>query len=141
MGYIISLLIVIGAILSFTLHVNPLTGLIEKGKAAVTNELIPKTQTEIIINNIKPQRRTLEDFFTSTAPKILTKAAPEEQKEIQEAIEAFQQSEIALVQAQEAEHAENSITGTLIKKALGVLAPLPSPVVLSPSPTTPPPCK
>lgn len=140
MAYILLLLIAIGAILSFTIQSNPLAGLVEKTKASLIEHVVPKTQTEVIINNLEPSHKVLERFFSNTAPKVI-KSEPisnQERQELQSAIQAFSQSQQAIEQIRQAEQSETSIPEAVIKKILSIEAsPTPTPN-LFPSPSSSP---
>lgn len=138
MGYILLLLIAIGAILSFAVQGNPLSGTFEKTRASIVDYVTPRTQTEIIIDNLAPSHQALERFFTQTAPEVIKSRtlSAQEQRELESAIEAFSESRQAIEDIRQAERSENGVTETIVKKLLN-METTPRPLT-SPSPSASP---
>lgn len=118
MAYLIGLFLVLAIVFSVTSGGN----LIGDLKHKVTDAIFPKSQTEITVENLKNDYRTLGDFFTNSAPEILnSKGVSSEQKSaIQKAADAFGSSKQLVNNLEKLTKDDKNILEAAIEKILGL---------------------
>ena len=155
MPYILGLFLILTLIFSSIGGNNFFGNLLGQAKDKVTATIFPKTEREIIIDNLNSNNQYLDKFFSETAPEILnSKNVSEKDKEtIKKALENFNSSKTLISNLSKLENAEKNplkTVGNLIEKVLDLtnstnkVSPAPSnlPVSNFIDPTSiPPQCK
>ena len=87
----------------------------------LTANLFPKTQKEILIDNLSDNYNLLDRFFSESVPRILgaEDVSEEDKKTIKNAVEAFVKSKDLIGNISQLEKQDKSITKTVIDKILG----------------------
>jgi hypothetical protein len=122
MGYILLLFVVIGAGLSvFTGH-NPLSDLLDKTKTTILDAALPKTETEINIDNLNQQHDILDRFFTEEVLKIvdLTSTTPEQKTKVEEFKKALDESKQLITNIEILEKKDKETIKSLVKNTLNL---------------------
>ncbi len=146
MGYLIALFAAITFLFSAIGGHNPVNNLFASVKQKIFDTIAPKSEREIIVENMQQQYNTLEHFFAVDAPQILnSKTVPETRKtQIRTAQKAFTQAQTLLTNLKKKEKSNPGVLETILQKTLGIV-PSPSPSSSpSESPTAtyvPPQCK
>ena len=139
MLYILGLILILGLIFSATTGVNFAGDLWNKITNRVNEFAFPKSQKEIVIDNLNSQYSLLDRFFSDTALNLLQdeNISPEKKKAIQNAIQSFGKSKDLVSQIENLTKNEKGLTKALIEKVFN-LAPEPPPAG-EPDPTSIPP--
>ena len=118
MGYIITLFILISIVFSTVAGLGPLDDMLNKAKSAILNVAIPKSETEITIDNLKKEYDILDDFFSETGTQLTkSKQLTEKQKkDIKIAEESLQKSIKLVGQLQKLEEKDKKVIKSLIEK-------------------------
>ncbi len=130
MGYLAILFLLIVGIVSFFTGTTPLNNLARQGQDSISALLSPKTEKEILIDNIEKRSTILDRFFSSTAPSITKSGAltQEQKSSVQEAQTAFEESQVFLQALGQEIKDEKSIPRTIVEKLLtSKNTPTPSP--------------
>jgi hypothetical protein len=141
MAYLIFLVIALATIISATTGYNPAGSLIDGAKDKIKTTTLdfafPKSEKEILIDNITEQYNLLDRFFVGEAIEVLeSDTSTEEEKEyVRKALETFSNSKIMLEELKNREEKDNSIIKSVVKKILN----LDSDTQESPGPTYIPP--
>lgn len=109
-------------------------------KDKLTAALFPKTQKEILIDNLAENYNLLDRFFAESAPQILgaIDVSEEDKQEIKNAVEAFSKSKNLISNISRLEKEDKGPIKTIINKLLGVEKSPPT----GPDPTyIPPQCR
>ena len=122
MFYIIGLILVLGMIFSATTGVNFAGDLWNKMTNRVNELAFPKSQKEIVIDNLKSQSNLLDRFFSDTALNLLQdeNISPEDKKSIQGAIQSFGDSKDLVSQIENLTKNDKGITKALIEKVFNL---------------------
>ncbi|MBI2674405.1 MAG: hypothetical protein HYX22_01570 [Candidatus Yanofskybacteria bacterium] len=139
MVYILSLILVLSLIFSATTGVSFFGDIWNKLTSNISEFAFPKSQREIVIDNLKSQSNLLDRFFSDTALDLLQdeNVSPEDKKAIQKAIQSFGESKNLVSQIENLTKNDKSITKALIEKVFD-LNTEPSPAS-EPDPTSIPP--
>ncbi len=140
MGYIIGLFLVLAIIFYSVTGNNVFNNVIDYAKGKSANFLFPKTQQEIIIDNLNKNQDLLERFFSESAPKILSSAniSKENKDSLINAMSSFVESKSLIKDLKQIVKEEKSLTKAVIQKAVDLF----SEPILSPDPThIPPQCR
>ena len=127
----------LGLIFSATTGVNLAGDLWNKTMNRVSEFAFPKSQKEIVIENLKSQSSLLDRFFSDTALGLLQNEniPAEDKKAIQAAIQSFGNSKDLVSQIENLTKNDKGLTKALIEKVLN-LDTKPEP---GPDPTSIPP--
>ncbi|MBI4158130.1 MAG: hypothetical protein HY505_00700 [Candidatus Yanofskybacteria bacterium] len=122
MAYILGLILVLGLIFSATTGVNFSGDLWNKMTNRVSEFSFPKSQKEIVIDNLKSQSNLLDRFFSDTALNLLQdeNISPENKKAIQTAIQSFGSSKDLVSQIEDLTKNDKSITKAFIEKVFNL---------------------
>ena len=128
MAYIFGLILILGIIFSVTSGNNFASDLWNQATNKISEFSFPKSQKEIVIDNLNSQYDLLDRFFSDTALDLLqNKDIPAEKKKaIQNAIRSFSTSKDLVSQIENLTKNEKGITKALIEKVFN-LAPEPGP--------------
>src|SRR3989344_7447561 len=128
MAYIFGLILILGLIFSATIGVNFAGDLWNKMTNRVSEFTFPKSQKEIVIDNLNSQYSLLDGFFSDTALGLLQNKniSTEDKKAIQTAIQSFGSSKNLVSKIENLTKNDKSITKALIEKVFD-LAPEPAP--------------
>lgn len=118
MAYLIGLFLILAIVFSVASGSDFVSGF----KSKLTETIFPKSQTEITVENLKNDYRTLGDFFTNSAPEILnSKGVSSEQKSaIQKAATAFGSSKQLVNNLEKLTKDDKNILEAAIEKILGL---------------------
>ncbi len=124
MGYILLLLVLLAGIFAFSTSGLSPAGLFDQAKNTVAS-ILPKSEKEVLIDNLNKQQTILERFFTTSAPALKQGAllTTAQKQELQQAAEAFTASERLVTQLEEVVKKDESTSTTLIKSFLPAPAP------------------
>ena len=113
-------------------------GAFDSAKSKLYSTIFPKSEREILIENLESNNNFLDKFFSDTAPEILkSKGISDKDKEvIRQAITKFSETKKSIQTIKATENQDNGILKTLVDKIFKVD---PS---LGPNPTSiPPQCR
>jgi hypothetical protein len=118
MPYLIGLFFILALVFSTAAGGNIIGGLKDK----VTDTIFPKSQTELTIENINQDYKTLGDFFSGTAPAILNAkgVSPEAKAAIEKAAAAFGNSKQLVSNLETLAKDDKGIVEAAIEKILGL---------------------
>ena len=138
MAYILGLILILGLIFSATTGVNLAGDLWNKTTNKIGEFAFPKSQKEIVIDNLKSQSGLLDRFFSDTALDLLQdeSISPEDKKAIQSAIQSFGSSKDLVSQIENLTKNDKSITKALIEKVFNLdtkSEPSPDPTSIPPN--------
>ena len=139
MVYILGLILVLGLIFSATTGGNFIGNLWNQTTGKVKEFAFPKSQKEIVIDNLNSQYDLLDRFFSDTALELLAdkNISTENKKAIQSAIQSFGSSKDLVSQIENLTKNDKSITKALIEKVFDLDTE--SPPAGGPDPTHIPP--
>lgn len=140
MGYIWGLFLVLAVIFYSLTGNNVFDNVIDYAKEKSSGFLFPKTEKEIIIDNLSKNQGLLERFFSESAPKILgsTNISKEDKESLINAMSSFTKSRSLIKDLEQTIKDEKSLTKAVIQKAVNLF----SEPALSPDPThIPPQCR
>ncbi len=125
MAYILGLFLILALIFSSVGGSHLFGNLLGQVKDKITATIFPKTEREIIIDNLNSDNQNLDKFFSETAPAILnSKSVSETDKAaVKKAVESFNSSKALISNLSKLESAGNSplkTVGTLIEKVLSL---------------------
>lgn len=122
MVYIIGLLVLLAAIFSFASNSNLAGDLWSQATKKFNNFAFPKSEKEIVIDNLKSQYSELDRFFSSVAPSLLNSDAvtPQDKETLKRAVRSFGESQNSVNQIQKLEKEGKSITKAVIEKILNL---------------------
>ena len=122
MFHILGLILVLGLIFSATTGVNFTGDLWNKMTSRVNEFAFPKTQKEIVIDNLNSQYGLLDRFFSDTALDLLQdeNISPEDKKAIQSAIQSFGSSKDLVSQIENLTKNDKGLTKALIEKVFNL---------------------
>jgi hypothetical protein len=128
MVYILGLILILGLIFSATTEINFVGDLWNTMKNRISEFTLPKSQKEIVIDNLNSQYNLLDKFFSDTALGLLQNEniSDEEKKAVQAAIRSFGSSKDLVSQIENLTKNEKGIAKALIEKVFD-LAPKPGP--------------
>ena len=120
MVYILGLLLILSLIFSATTGTNLVSNLWHQATGKFNDFVFPRSQKEIVIDNLENQYSELDKFFSSVAPSLInSKNISQKDKEsLGQAINTFKESKNALEQIKKLEQGSKSITKALIEKIL-----------------------
>ncbi len=125
MPYLIGLFIILAVIFSSTSGGNIFSNLLGQVKDKISATIFPKTEREIIIDNLTSSNQYLDKFFSETAPTILnSKNVSENDKTaIKKAVETFNNSKELITDLSKIEKEEKGplkIVETLVAKVFNL---------------------
>ena len=122
MAYIFGLILILGLIFSATIGVNFAGDLWNKMTNRVSEFTFPKSQKEIVIDNLNSQYSLLDGFFSDTALGLLQNKniSTEDKKAIQTAIQSFGSSKDLVSKIENLTKNDKSITKALIEKVFNL---------------------
>ncbi len=118
MTYLIGLFLILAVVFSATSGSNLLGDL----KNKVTETIFPKSQTEITVENLRNDYRTLGDFFSNTAPAIVNSkgTSSETRSALEKAAQAFENSEQLVSELEQLTADDKNILEAAVEKILGL---------------------
>ena len=126
MKYLIGLFLLLGAVFYLS-DGNNITGILngnvlEVLKNRADDLLFPKTEKEVLIDNLSTKYDSLNKFFSGSVPRLLgSKDISREDKDIiEEAAQSFSESKELLDNLASLEKKDKSLTKTIIQKVLGL---------------------
>lgn len=123
MLYILGLILILGLIFSATSGVNFAGHLWNKATHKISEFVFPKSQKEIIIDNLKTQYSELNKFFSSVAPSLLNSdsVSSQDKETLKRAVQIFGESQNTIEQLKKFEQEGKSITKALIEKVFDLV--------------------
>jgi len=120
MVYVLGLIIMLSFIFSAVSGTNFMGNLWDQATQKMSGFAFPKSQKEIIIDNLESQYSELNRFFSSVAPSLLNSnsLSPQDKESLQKAIRNLEESQNTIEQLKNIEKEGKSVTKALIKKAL-----------------------
>ena len=131
MGYILGLFILLGLVFysfgQFGFGGNTLANIsntiqdvASAAKEAVYGTIFPKTEKEILIDNIESDYNLIDKFFSDTAPKLLkSKDVSEKDKELlKQAVDKFNQTKGTIQNIKALEQNDKGIIKSIVDKLL-----------------------
>ncbi|MEK7600555.1 MAG: hypothetical protein AAB463_01160 [Patescibacteria group bacterium] len=137
MIYLILLVGALVGIFSLSLGQLPFPDQISSLRSQLIEAIIPKTQNEILIENLTPHQEALRTFFTEQAPLLLNSKniSAAERTTLQQAVEQFNNSD-TVIQSLSESISERSPTQILLDRFSSSSPEQPSPTTsASPSAT------
>lgn len=124
MLYILGLILILGLIFSAATGINFIGDLWNKTAGKIKEFTFPKTQKEIVIDNLNSQYDLLDRFFSDTALNLLQNESipAKDKKAVQNAIQSFSDSKNLISQIESLTKKDNGLAKSLIKKVFD-LAP------------------
>ena len=118
MAYILGLILILSIIFSAAAGTNLISDLWDKVMGKFNEFAFPKTQKEIVIDNLNSQYDLLDRFFSDTALDLLQNKSisNKDKKAIQNAIRSFGSSKDLVTQIENLAKNDKSITKALIEK-------------------------
>lgn len=118
MAYIFGLILVLGIIFSATTGNNFIGNIWDNTSSKFNEFAFPKSQKEIVIENLNSQYKSLDGFFSGAALDLLQNknVSPEDKKKIQKAIQSFGSSKDLVSQIENLTKNDKSLTKALIEK-------------------------
>lgn len=118
MAYLIGLFLVLALVFSAVSGGDLIGGLKEK----ITESVFPKNQTEITVENLQNDYRTLGDFFTNSAPALLNAkgTSPETKAAIEKAAAAFNNSKKTVGVLQKLAKDDKGLLEAAVEKIFGL---------------------
>ncbi|MEX2090733.1 MAG: hypothetical protein WD989_01200 [Candidatus Paceibacterota bacterium] len=118
MAYLIGLFLILAFVFSATSGGN----LFGELKNKFTETIFPKSQTEITVENLQNDYKTLEDFFTSSAPALLNAkgTSAETKAALEKAAAAFNNSKQLVGDLEKLAKDDKNLLEATIEKALGL---------------------
>ena len=118
MAYLIGLFLVLVIVFFFTSGSDIIGGF----KNKLTETIFPKNQTEITVENLKNDYRTLGDFFTNSAPAILNAkdVSAQDKAAIQKAAAAFSSSKQLVNNLEKLTKNDKNLLEAAVEKILGL---------------------
>ncbi len=148
MSYIIGLFLILAVIFASTGGNGLLGNIWQNLNGKISQTLFPKTEREILIDNLNSNYQSLDKFFSEATPTILnSKAVSEKDKTaVKKAVEIFNNSKTLISDLSKIEKQEKgplktaeTLVGTLMEKVLNINSDR---TKTSPDPTNiPPQCK
>ena len=145
MGYILGLLIIIGVVFyslgQFGLDGNILANISDtvqsaalQAKDKVYGTIFPKTEKEILIDNVESDYEYLDKFFSDTAPKLLkSKDVSDKDKDLlKQAASKFNETKKTIQNIKNLEQADKGIIKTIVDKLLEDESPQAEPTSIPP---------
>ena len=131
MGYILGLLIILGLVFysfgQFGMDGNILANITNSiqnlgslAKEKIYGTIFPKTEKEILIDNVQSDYDYLDKFFTNTAPKLLkSKDVSDKDRELlKEAVTKFSQTKQTLKNIKTLEQSDKGVIKSIVDKLL-----------------------
>lgn len=130
MPYLIGLFLILALVFSSASGGNLVDGL----KNKVTNTIFPKSQTEITIENLQNDYKTLGDFFSGTAPAILNSkgVSSDTKTAIEKAATAFKNSKQLVGELEKLTEDDKGLLEAAVEKILGLDEKSPEPTSIPP---------
>jgi len=118
MPYIIGLILILGAIFSATTGTNLAGDLWDKATGSIKDFAFPKSEKEIVIDNLNSEYDLLDRFFSDTALGLLQNEdiSVEDKKTIQSAIQSFSSSKNLVSQMESLTKNDKGLTKAFIEK-------------------------
>ena len=122
MLYLLGLILILGIIFSATTGVNFASDWWDKTTAKFKEFAFPKTQKEIVIDNLNSQYDLLNRCFSDTALDLLQNEdiPVEKKKAIQNAIQSFSKSKDLVSQIENLTKNDKGVTKALIEKVFNL---------------------
>lgn len=136
MFYILGLILVLGIIFSVTTGTNFVGDLWSQLTGKFYEFSFPKSQKEIVIDNLNSQHSLLDRFFSDTALDLLQSedVSVEDKKAIQSAIKSFGNSKDLVSQIENLTKNDKSLAKALIEKVFNLnTEPGPEPTHIPPN--------
>ncbi|OGN08946.1 MAG: hypothetical protein A3J46_05635 [Candidatus Yanofskybacteria bacterium RIFCSPHIGHO2_02_FULL_41_11] len=136
MGYILGLILILGLIFSATIGTDLVSNLWRQMTDKFSEFIFPRSQREIVIDNLEDQYSELDKFFSSVAPSLIgSKNISQKDKEsLGQAINTFKESKKAFEQIKKIEQGSKSITKALMEKILDLnTETVPEPTYIPPN--------
>lgn len=123
MGYILGLLLILAIIFSAVTGNNLFGNLWYYVKDKADTFLFPKTEKEILIENLNAKYDILDRFFSQSAPKILgsQNISKEDKKTVQEAAKVFNETKEIIKNLGNLQKEDRSLTKAIIQKAFDLM--------------------
>ena len=136
MAYILGLILILALIFSATTGSNFIGNLWDQTAGKLKGFAFPKSQKEIVIDNLNSQYDLLDRFFSDTALDLLQdkNISNKDKKEIQKAIQSFSSSKNLVSQIENLAKNEKGLTKALIEKVFDLdTEPSPDPTHIPPN--------
>lgn len=123
MVYILGLFIILALIFSSMSGSNIVSSFLGQIKDSVSATIFPKTEREIVIDNLNSNYQYLDKFFSESAPKILgSRSVSENEKiEVKKAMETFNSSKDLMSNLSKIEKEDNGplkTMGTILERVI-----------------------
>ena len=136
MPYLLGLFLIVAVIFSsFSGESNLVGNIFGQAKEKVSQTLFPKTAKEIIIDNINSDYKSMDKFFSETAPTLLNSktVSATDKATIQKAVEAFNGSKSLINNLSQLEKEDKGIVESLVDKVVNLInTPQPDPTNIPP---------
>ena len=135
MTYIIGLLLILALIFSSVGGSDIINNFLGQAKDKVSATIFPKTEKEIIIDNINSNYQYLDKFFSETAPSLLNSksVSATDKATIQKTVEAFNESKGLISNLTALEKNDKGIVKSLVDKVINLIeSPQPDPTNIPP---------
>ena len=118
MVYVLGLIVMLSFIFSAVSGTNFMGNLWDQATQKMSGFAFPKSQKEIIIDNLESQYSELNRFFSSVAPSLLNSnsLSPQDKESLQKAVQNLEESQNTIERPDEPEKEEKSITRIVIEK-------------------------
>ena len=118
MAYIIGLFLILAFVFSTASGGDVIGSL----KNKISETIFPKSQTEITVENLKNDYKTLGDFFSSTAPAILNSkgTSSETKSALEKAAAAFNNSKGIVDSLEQLTKEDKNLLEAAVEKMLGL---------------------
>ena len=118
MFYILSLILVLGLVFSTISGTNVMGGLWDQITRKISGFDFPRTQKEIVIENIESQYSELDKFFSVSAPSLLNSEniSPQDKESLKKAVQIFEESQNTIEQLKNTKKDGKSVTKAIVEK-------------------------
>ena len=120
MVYVLGLIVMLSFIFSAVSGTNFMGNLWDQATQKMSGFAFPKSQKEIIIDNLESQYSELNRFFSSVAPSLLNSnsLSPQDKESLQKAVQNLEESQNTIERLKNIEKEGKSVTKALVKKVL-----------------------
>lgn len=122
MAYILGLILILGIIFSATTGLDFADNWWNKAVSKLKSFAFPKSQREIVIDNLNSHYNLLDKFFSDTALDLLQdeNISIEDKKNIRDAVKSFKSSKDLVSQIENLTKNDKGLTKALIEKVLNL---------------------
>lgn len=122
MAYILGLMLILGIIFSSAIGLDFVDNWWDNMVSKLKSFVLPKSQKEIVIDNLNSHQNLLDKFFSDTALGLLQdkNISIEDKKNIRDAIKSFKSSKDLVSQIESLSKKDKGLTKALIEKVLNL---------------------